>query len=152
MALSGTLTDKFLLEKIKHGYVKICRVRKRRNIMRAVYSKEELIAEFNHRARIQKVYSLIMMFFVFLFFVYRYFFREEVKEDFGIEFPWMVCGFLGGIIIVFILTWFNWRCPLCHSYLGMKMAGLRCSHCGVSFEPGGEERSLNSSRKAQIPE
>ena len=110
-----------------------------------VQSREEIRIEFLRRSRVQKIYSILAGSSVLLFFVYRYLLQEMLQEKFGLEFRWAAVFFLLVLVVVFLLTWINWRCPLCHSYMGMKLNDFRCPRCGVSFEL--EESDAKSARE-----
>lgn len=111
-------------------------------------SREEIRTEFLRRSRIQKIYSILAGTGVVLFFIYRYLLQDILKEEFGVEFRWMAGVFLLALVIIFLLTWLNWRCPLCHFYMGMKLNDLRCPRCGVSFEQ--EEGTTDFGREKKI--
>lgn len=108
-------------------------------------SREEVRIEFLRRSRVQKIYSILAGSGIVLFFVYRYLLQDILKEEFDVEFRWAAVFFLLALVIVFLLTWLNWRCPVCHSYMGMKLNDLRCPRCGVSFEQ--EEERTNIDRE-----
>lgn len=99
-----------------------------------VHSHEAVIAEYEKRAGRQKIYSAGMAVCVLFFFVYRIAFKDTWESEYGISFPSVVGSVLLAIALIFLMTWRNWRCPLCHSYLGMKMTEQKCPRCGIAFE------------------
>lgn len=45
--------------------------------------------------------------------------------------PWALFG-LGTVI--FIISYFVWRCPVCHKFLGLSTAAYKCRKCNTVFE------------------
>jgi hypothetical protein len=38
------------------------------------------------------------------------------------------------ILVAFLLTVLNWRCPGCNAYLGREFRPRNCRYCGVCFD------------------
>ncbi len=45
--------------------------------------------------------------------------------------PWALFG-IG--FILFIVSYFVWRCPVCHKFLGITTATTKCRKCNTVFE------------------
>lgn len=91
----------------------------------------EIIAEFKKRRMRQ--FIAVVPFVVALF---PLFMLDDAGPDglFGI--PTAVIGpvCIAVVIVMFIFSFMNWRCPACKSYLGKAISPRFCQKCGARLQ------------------
>jgi hypothetical protein len=48
--------------------------------------------------------------------------------------PWVL---FGAGLVLFVITYYVWRCPVCHKFLGISTGISKCKKCGTVFEKRG---------------
>lgn len=98
----------------------------------------KIMAEYLRRRTRERIYYLILIGSILTSGVL---FMAGVPQGWLEE--WMVCAwqvvFIASVILIFYLSWRNWRCPACDSWLGgftsqinaiWSPPTVRCPHCG----------------------
>lgn len=102
-------------------------------------NEEKTMTEYLHRRTRERIYYLILFGGMVTSFVLFLAGLIQGWLELWMVRAWQVI-FIAFVILIFYLTWRNWRCPACDSWLGgftytinavWSPATIRCPHCGA---------------------